>query len=323
MAERQRDLNRRYGGLDTDFEDSGISDLRFEILDLKSRMPDMEARRPESESQTGKSESRNWKSEIKTLDLGDGVTLELVKIPESPGGKSFWIGRTEVSNRQFARFDPLHDSRIETDDFMQFGEEERGDPVNRPEQPVCRVSWQQAKAFCAWLSARCGVACALPSGEQWEWAARAGAAGNLAYGTCETDFSTCANLADAAFRRVKTFPPWDLPRGAIPPWRLAVTNVNDGFRVSAPVGSFAPNAWGVCDVHGNVAEWTLDAAEDGVRRLARGGSWWSRPERAAFGEAWPYVPWQGVFDVGFRVVVAEDAVTAISRLSGAGGIQIS
>jgi formylglycine-generating enzyme required for sulfatase activity len=317
MAERQRDLNRRYGGLDTDFEDSGISDLRFEILDLKSRMPDMEARRPESESQTGKSESRNWKSEIKTLDLGDGVTLELVKIPESPGGKSFWIGRTEVSNRQFARFDPLHDSRIETDDFMQFGEEERGDPVNRPEQPVCRVSWQQAKAFCAWLSARCGVACALPSGGQWEWAARAGAAGELAYGSFETDFAKCANLADAAFRRVKTFPPWDLPRGAIPPWRPAVTNVNDGFRVSAPVGSFAPNAWGVCDVHGNVAEWTLDAAEDGVRRLARGGSWWSRPERAAFGEAWPYVPWQGVFDVGFRVVVAEDAVTAISRSPGA------
>ena len=210
-----------------------------------------------------------------------------------------------MSNRQYARFDPAHDSRIESDDFLQFGAEERGDPVNLPEQPVCRVAWQQAQAFCAWLSARSGMACGLPDGDQWEWAGRAGASGPLAYGGFQDDFAKAANLADAEFRRVKTYPPWDLPRGAIPPWRPAVTNVNDGFRVSAPVGSFAPNAWGVCDVHGNVAEWTSDAAPDGVRRLARGGSWWSRPRRASFGEAWPYAPWQGVYDVGFRIVATE------------------
>jgi formylglycine-generating enzyme required for sulfatase activity len=244
------------------------------------------------------------------------VTLELVLIPPGryvdSGGRAveiprpFWIGRTEISNRQFARFDPSHDSRIETGDFMQFGADERGDPVNRPEQPVCRVSWRRARAFCDWLSGVCGVACALPDGGQWEWAGRAGAGGPLAYGAPETAFSAFANLADAEFRRVKTFPPWDLPRGSIPPWRLAAAQVDDGFRVSAPVGSFAPNAWGVCDIHGNVAEWTDDAAADGSRRLARGGSWWSRPQHAVFGEARPYVPWQGVFDVGFRVVVAAE-----------------
>jgi len=249
----------------------------------------------------------------RSVDLGGGVALELVKIPAgrfiaadgrvAEVSQPFWIGRTEVSNRQFARFDPRHDSRIETDDFMQFGSEERGDPVNGPEQPVCRVAWEQAQAFCEWLAQTGGVACALPSGAQWEWAARAGASGEWAYGTAETDFAKVANLADEAFRQVKRFTPWDLPHGAIPPWRPAAAAVNDGFRVSAPVGSFEPNAWGVCDAHGNVAEWTSDAASDGARRLARGGSWWSRPRRAVFSEAWPYAPWQGVFDVGFRVVI--------------------
>jgi formylglycine-generating enzyme required for sulfatase activity len=316
MAERQRDLNRRYANLDSDFE----------TYPLASHVPCAASRAQSPMSDTPRPRAaiiaHPALPEIvtRTIDLGDGATMELVKIPRgryiNAAGKDvtvarpFWIGRTEVSNRQFAHFDPLHDSRIETDDFMQFGEEERGDPVNRPEQPVCRVSWQQAEAFCDWLSARCGEACDLPTGGQWEWAARAGAAGELAYGASETDFAKCANLADAAFRRVKTFPPWDLPRGAIPPWRLAEETVDDGFRVSAPVGSFAPNAWGVCDVHGNVAEWTRDTAADGVRRLARGGSWWSRPRCAVFGEAWPYVPWQGVFDVGFRVVVTEKEVAA-------------
>ncbi|MDD2460682.1 MAG: SUMF1/EgtB/PvdO family nonheme iron enzyme [Kiritimatiellae bacterium] len=334
MAARQRELNRRYGGVDVDLEDEAVRDQRSEVRDQRSEVRDQRSEVRDQRSEIGDQRSEGggqtvegWPFDAaearrrqaaagetrRTVDLGGGVTLALVKIPAgkfiaADGGvmevpRPFWIGRTEVSNRQFARFDPRHDSRIETDDFMQFGAEERGDPVNGPEQPVCRVSWQQAKAFCEWLAGACGEDCALPSGAQWEWAARAGASGELAYGTAETDFAKVANLADATFRQVKRFPPWDLPHGAIPPWRPAAAAVIDGFRVSAPVGSFAPNAWGVCDAHGNVAEWTRDAASDGTRRLTRGGSWWSRPRRAVFREAWPYASWQGVFDVGFRVVI--------------------
>lgn len=324
MAERQRDLKRRYGGPDADLE-AVFPEAALQAGQPPAPAPQAVAETPACEGwpfDAPEAARRQAAAGVtrRVVDLGGGVTLELVRIPAGryvkPGGhgtaaraveiaKPFWIGRTEVSNRQYARFDPAHDSRIENDDFLQFGAEERGDPVNLPEQPVCRVAWQRAQAFCAWLSARSGLACGLPNGDQWEWAGRAGVPGPLAYGGFESDFAKAANLADAEFHRVKTFPPWDLPRGAIPPWRPAVTNVNDGFRVSAPAGSFAPNAWGVCDVHGNVAEWTDDMAPDGVRRLARGGSWWSRPRRASFGEAWPYVPWQAVYDVGFRVVVTE------------------
>jgi len=324
MAARQRELNRRYGGPDEDLE-------AVYPAAVLSAAPAAEPRQagtdqppacdgwPFDAAEAGRRQAGAGESR-RVLDLGGGVTLELVRIPAGryvrPGeeggsprvvevGQSFWIGRTEVSNRQFARFDPAHDSRIEADDFLQFGAEERGDPVNLPDQPVCRVPWQRAQAFCEWLSEKSGARVRLPDGDQWEWAGRAGAAGALAFGGSETDFAKQANLADATFRRVKTFPPWDLPRGAIAPWRPAVTNVDDGYRASAPVGAFAPNAWGVCDMHGNVAEWTREVASDGVRRLARGGSWWSRPERATFNEAWPYVPWQGVYDVGFRIVVVD------------------
>ncbi len=68
----------------------------------------------------------------------------------------FWMGRFEVTNRQYAAFDPRHDSRLEHGDFIQFSPLERGWPLNLPEQPVVRVPWQRAMEFCRWLSAKTG-----------------------------------------------------------------------------------------------------------------------------------------------------------------------
>ncbi len=270
------------------------------------------------------------------LDLGDGLALDLVLIPagafimgESTGApddwpahhqaisEPFWIGRYEVTNAQYARFDAEHDSRLEHGDFLQFSVEERGYPLNLPEQPVARVRWQDAQAFCAWLSELTGETVALPTEAQWEYACRAGTSTPLWYGVEADDFTVRANLADYSLAHIDTFAPWGLPSGALAPWRPAVMELNDGHRVSAPMGSYAPNPWGLYDMHGNVGEWTSSdyrsypyVSDDGresldarTRKVARGGSWYDRPRHARSAARRAYHSWQPVYDVGFRVVV--------------------
>ena len=248
------------------------------------------------------------------LDLGGGVTLEMIRVTAAGsiegGGEAtrvvaapFWMARTETSNRQFARFDPQHDSRLETGDFLQFSDAERGWSLNQPDQPVCHVSCVEAEKFCAWLSRKSGKKVLLPSRAQWEWACRAGASGRFSFGDDDAAFPAFANLADATFRNVTTLG-WNLPSGAIPLWRPAAAP-DDGQRVSGPVGARQPNAWGLHDLHGNVSEWVRDPHPDGRRRLAFGGSWADRPARATACSSVAYVPWQPVFNVGFRIVVED------------------
>ena len=244
---------------------------------------------------------------------------------EAPAGDvpitaPFWIGAAEVTNEQYACFDPAHDSRLENGDFLQFSVEERGYPLNGPKQPVARVSWNEAMAFCAWLSEKTGEPFTLPDEAQWEYACRAGTDTPLWYGGLDADFAGSANLADASLAQVDTFDPWKLPSGAIHPWRPAITTVNDGHRVSAPVDGRAANPWALFDMHGNVAEWTRSVfrpypwnGDDGRNdaaaqedRAVRGGSWYDRPVRARSAYRQHYAPWQRVFNVGFRVVCAKD-----------------
>ena len=67
----------------------------------------------------------------------------------------FWMGVCEITNEQYACFDPTHDSHVESKNAYQFGT--HGFPVNGPKQPVVRVSWQRARAFCRWLAERTGL----------------------------------------------------------------------------------------------------------------------------------------------------------------------
>ena len=271
---------------------------------------------------------------IRHFDLGSGVELELVRIPagefvmgqldghsdERPLsrvkiGRPFWIGGFEVTNEQFHRFAPSHDSRFEPGDFIQLGVRERGPAVNLAHQPVVRVSYDQAVAFCRWLSSRTGENFSLPTEAQWEYACRAGTASPLWHGGPDEDFGPYANLADASLKHVETFL-FGFPASTVPPWRPAIDQVNDQHRVSAPVGAYRPNPWGVYDMHGNVAEWTRTVLrsypyrdDDGRndpdangRRVVRGGSWYDRPHRARSAFRLAYWPYQGVYNVGFRVV---------------------
>ena len=139
-------------------------------------------------------------------------------------------------------------------------------------RPVINVSWDDAGKYVAWLSSQTGEEYRLPSEAEWEYAARAGAVAQYGWGS--RIGSNRANCGDCGSH-------WDGDR-------------------TAPVGAFAPNAWGLYDMHGNVWEWVEDcwnddyagAPSDGSAwlggecyvRVLRGGSWGAPPRvlRAAY-----------------------------------------
>ena len=220
--------------------------------------------------------------------------------------KPFWMGKFEITNAQYARFDKNHDSGYIS--VLNKDQNTRGENAGRETQPVIRVTWKEAMAFCRWLSDKTGRRFDLPTEAQWEYACRAGAGGALSYGTCATDFGKLANFAD---QRVS-----NLTRRDSPKWIPSIDAVSDGAIISDNVGRYPPNAWGLHDMHGNVAEWTRslylpypyddnngrnDPAADG-RRVVRGGSWYDRPKRGRSAFRLSYPPYMPVFNVGFRVV---------------------
>ena len=276
----------------------------------------------------------------RVVDLGKGGKMSLVRIPagafvmgsqagrgdEAPRSvvriaRSFWMGVCEVTNAQYAAFDPDHDTR-----YLDENGKDHSVPgyiANHPDQPVARVSWREAVAFCEWLSGRTGLKAALPTEAQWEWAARAGSPTQFHYGDGDTDFSTYANLADSDRRNLAAR--WDggsrihVRRPYPDNWLFPLRDkrFKDNWFVVDYVGQCKPNAWGLKDIVGNVCEWTRssyrtypyrddDGRNDGNRKepkVARGGSWYDRPKDAGSSVRFPYEPYQKVFNVGFRVIV--------------------
>jgi formylglycine-generating enzyme required for sulfatase activity len=211
----------------------------------------------------------------------------------------------ETDNRTFAAFDPAHDSGLEGKNAYQFGV--RGYPLNQPEQPVVRVSWKQAMAFCEWLSAKTGERFTLPTEAQWEWACRAGTGTPFNFGDFDADFSPHANLADAKLSEFASDPyTVDVPLKNPTPfddWIPKDARFNDGALITVASGRYQPNPWGLYDMHGNAAEWTRsNFGPQSDRKVVRGGSWRDLPRRATSTFRLSYPPWQRVYNVGFRVM---------------------
>ncbi len=198
----------------------------------------------------------------------------------------FYMGATEVTNRQFLRFvkETGYDGGKEgSEDFLRHTRDPDFAELSGPDQPVVFVSWNDCHAFCDWLTKKESRPYRLPSEWQWEYACRCGT--RLTYG--------CADNPNDLLKYA-----WLRPNA-------------DG--VTHKVGSKLPNAWGFYDMQGNVWEWTAtlmdlrnfddpEWARQGVFNM-RGGAYDSRQSCARCAARWAGYPADRRFPtIGFRVV---------------------
>ena len=232
----------------------------------------------------------------------------------------FWMSTTEITNEQFRVLFPEHDSRYIGQTWKDHTTP--GYAANRPEQPVVRVSWDEANAFCQKISEISGNTVSLPTETQWEWAARAGSADDFWFGSVNSDFGSFENLADSTTVDLAVTGVDPKPMRANDPMRKfwdflpKVLNVNDHQLISCPVASYRPNPWGLYDMNGNVAEWTASDympyplkekanKKTAEKKVVRGGSWRERPKYSTSAVRKAYRPWQRPMNVGFRIVVLD------------------
>jgi serine/threonine protein kinase/formylglycine-generating enzyme required for sulfatase activity len=286
-------------------EFNGIPLVAFERE--RKQKEETEALAAAAENQNDQNNANVYKppeiTDIKQVDLGNGMTLEMVWV--QPGGflmgsrggaaarrgqgstippdetpprpvkitRGFWMGRYEVTQAQWAQIMGNNPSRFKED----------------PSNPVEQVSWNDCAMFIERLNQSAGEGVfRLPTEAEWEYACRAGSTASFHFGN---DLSMLSDYA----------------------WHAG----NSGAKTQ-PVGGKRPNAWGIHDMHGNVAEWVQDfydpeiyksgsvtnpyGPDTGVFRVRRGGAWsyhFSRLRSAVRDHELPDV---GADVVGFRVV---------------------
>ncbi|HZZ28871.1 MAG TPA: SUMF1/EgtB/PvdO family nonheme iron enzyme [Pirellulales bacterium] len=240
--------------------------------------------------------------------------------------KPFYLGTYAVTLGQFLDFyhsmkhsDSAYKCECEKDDKGGWGYDpkDKAGPLLRATRfvpwntgfeqtnnhPVVNVSWNDAHAFCQWLSKKEGRKYRLPTEAEWEYAARAGTTTHYYFGDDPETLSKYENVADSSSK--EKFPGFS-----------AIAS-RDGFVFTAPVGSFRPNAFGLYDMLGNVEQWCSDwysedysssKADDpqgwpqGSERVLRGGTWNNDAFhcRCAFRDN--HDPSRCTYDIGFRVV---------------------
>ena len=238
------------------------------------------------------------------VDLGNGVKMAFVLIPAG----QFVMGSTEADikavlakypeAKEWVPYEvPAHKVTLTRPFYIgkcEITQEQWEAAMNTnpskfkgPKNPVETVSWDECRRFLARLSQKHpGKTFRLPTEAEWEYACRAGSQGRCG---CRDDWGKLGEH----------------------PWFS-----DNSEKTSHPVGQRTPNAWGLCDMHGNVWEWCQDLfgayneadATDptgplkGVGRAVRGGSWLNNPGKLGSATRLMGGPGRRVSDLGLRVV---------------------
>ena len=205
--------------------------------------------------------------------------------------RPFYLGVYEVTVGQFGAF--VEDSGHETDQEIRDKKKKHAwkDPSleQTSEHPVVCVSWNDAVAFCRWLSGKGGGIYRLPTEAEWEYCCRAGSTTHWCFGDDEAELTQ---------------------------WAWYGTKPRAGTH---PVGLKLPNRFGLFDVHGNVMEWCSDWRSDsyydkspindptgpaeGARHVVRGGDYSGHAWRTR--SAYRSINLEKLIarrDIGFRIV---------------------
>ncbi len=249
-------------------------------------------------------ETRPGRATRQRQDLGGGMALALVRVPGGQGviGSPYGVGFDDEHPQHTVLLSPflLGQFPITQAQWQAVAGQLPPCRFASPNRPVENVTWDEAQQFCQRLSKKTGRAYALPSETQWEYACRAGRLSAFAYGPTLT-----SDLANYAGQHVYAGGPVGVYR-----------------HVTTPVGQFAPNAFGLSDMHGNVWEWCADpwhasysgapvdgsvwnSGGDAKLRVMRGGSWHDTPDSCRCAVRSKFAPAEGEDYIGFRVRLAK------------------
>ena len=197
----------------------------------------------------------------------------------------FAVSKYEITFEDYDRF--THPNQVDDEDW------------GRGRRPVINVSWNDAKDYVAWLSSQTGQSYRLLTEAEWEYAARAGSATKYHFGNSESQLCRYLNFYDTTADN-------------------SYAPCSDGVgKQTAVVGRYAPNAFGLHDMHGNVYEWVEDCWNDSYSGAPSNGDAWLSGNcegRVMRGGSWLDDPWflrsakrfwntSGIrdFNLGFRV----------------------
>lgn len=227
--------------------------------------------------------------------------------------RPFYLATHETTNAQYRRWKDEHSSTAI-----------KGQTLDMNDQPVARVSWQDAALFCNWLSRQEGLPAfynikedrvvsfnwdnhgyRLPTEAEWAWAAKIDLQSESHIFPWSNDLyppvEVTGNYADQSARAFISF---------------TLPNYNDQYPVSAVIGSFKPNSKGLYDIGGNVAEWVNDYFDirpqrgepqldprgplQGNKHVIRGASW-ALASRTELRHSYRDSGNDGRIDLGFRI----------------------